>query len=129
MKVLVLDDLKERHDQIDQAVSAYDPTAGIWHVYTTEQAKSALSSTRFDVAYLDHDLGEWMDNGYGKKIEATGTHVAWFIANELPPEKRPRVIIHSMNPVGAERMMSILKDAGVRVTQQAVSSIIAGVGP
>lgn len=78
------------------------------------------SEDRFDVAFLDHDLSEMASVGQAPKGELTGTHVAEFIA-AMPPEARPvRCVVHSLNPVGASRMMHILERAGIRAVYQPV---------
>jgi hypothetical protein len=46
--------------------------------------------------------------------EKTGQDVAKYIAT-LPVDKVPkRIIVHSFNPIGAIRMVEILRDAGIK---------------
>jgi hypothetical protein len=62
-----------------------------------------VKSPRFDVAYLDHDLGQKLD----------GTWLAEYIAEHIHPGKWPtKIIIHSWNDMGAKRMHQILFAAG-----------------
>lgn len=79
-------------------------------VFTVEAAIAALrDSERFEVAFLDHDLD---GRTFVEEREGTGTEVAEFIA-AMPPESRPRhIIVHSMNPEGARRMLDILLARG-----------------
>jgi len=105
MRILVLDDDPFRHKVFVQALHGHDIT----HVWTCEQAMNALIRCQvpFDLAYLDHDLGE-VDG-------QDGTFVANFIASGLHMAKWPkRIVIHSWNDVGARRMHLIMHDAGLR---------------
>lgn len=97
MRVLVLDDEEIRHT----AIRAKLPNSEQVHVYTAEEAIEALDhQERFDIAFLDHDLG----------TVCTGREVTRLIT-ELPWYHRPTtVIIHSVNPVGAQRMHAELVD-------------------
>ena len=101
MRILFMDDMKDRHDLFEET----HPEDEITHVYSHVEAVRAMAALpAFDEAQLDHDLGEG----------ATGYDTAVYIANVLPPEKRPgRVIVHSFNTVGAPRMVSVLHAAGV----------------
>lgn len=74
-----------------------------------EAAKKALTEDVFDVVCLDHDIG-------GQMLacnENCGCNVAEFIKT-LPASRVPLVVlVHSMNPDGATRMMGTLDGAGV----------------
>ena len=99
-RMLILDDVEGRHVVLAQRYAWCERV----HVRTVDEALAAIAGERFDLASLDHDLGE----------ERTGQHVAIAIA-ALPVERRTReAIIHSHNPVGAERMRDILEEAGIR---------------
>lgn len=111
MKILFLDDDKERHRRFVMNRIGQDITTA----WTCAEACKLLSEEVYDVAYLDHDLSESAASGHPAAGERTGTHVAEFIA-AMPPEKRPRtVIIHSFNDYGRKRMRAILREAGVEV--------------
>lgn len=95
-----------------RVVEARYPDDERTHVYTCATAIDALTGERFDLCLLDHDLGEG----------DSGTEVARAIA-AMDPDRHPRdVIIHSHNPVGAERMRDILRDAGIRCRIEPFSS-------
>lgn len=107
VRVLILDDIQQRHDQADAAFIGCERV----HAWTAGQAIEALRGPRFDVATLDHDLGLNGDD------PGTGYDVARFIVEEMPSKRRPkRVLIHSFNPVGSKRMFDVMHEAGVRVT-------------
>lgn len=107
-RILILDDMPARHEVLARRY----PDAERVHVHTFGEAVSALATGRFDLVLLDHDLGE----------ERTGYHVALAIA-DLPPELLPLdAVVHSHNPVGAERMRDVLADAGVRARLEPFSS-------
>jgi len=130
LKMLVLDDDPERHSVFDRSFTKAD----IDHAWSYWDAIALLSSTRYDVAYLDHDLGDFSSGNelldgidrptdddredvpgqYLRDREFTGTDVACFIARELTSEFRPaRIVVHSWNPDGARRMRAILAAAGI----------------
>lgn len=109
MKIFFLDDDAQRHARFKMDRIGMDITTA-WNY---ADACAALAKTKFDVAYLDHDLSEMAAAGMPAKDEKTGTHVAEFIAS-LPAEKRPKfVVLHSFNDAGRRRMGAILDEAGV----------------
>lgn len=108
-KIFFLDDDAERHKKFKMDRIGMDITA----VWNYADACAALAKTKFDLAYLDHDLSELAAAGRPAKDEKTGTHVAEFIA-ALPDEMKPKfVILHSFNDAGRKRMGAILNEAGV----------------
>jgi CheY-like chemotaxis protein len=112
MRILILDDVDGRH----LVIAGRFPTDERVHVKSTSEAIAALGPTapRFDLALLDHDLGEDPLNG---------VDVARAIA-ALPPQSRPTlVIIHSHNPNGAERMRDILLDVQIDVRIEPFSGL------
>ncbi len=54
MKIFILDDQPERHEGFRDILPAHQLT----HVWTFDDAVEALSNTKFDMACLDHDLGD-----------------------------------------------------------------------
>jgi hypothetical protein len=108
-KIFFLDDDKERHRKFTMDRIGMDITVA-WNY---ADACAALAKTKFDIAYLDHDLSELAAAGRPAADEKTGTHVAEFIAS-LPEEQRPKfVVLHSFNDAGRRRMGAILNEAGV----------------
>jgi CheY-like chemotaxis protein len=125
LRILVLDDDDTRHEWFKEYFKDFEAQ----HVYTVDGAITALiADPQYDFVFLDHDLN---DNQYksvthidGDNIpgfvgqcrkELTGLDVTLFIARILEPEKRPKeVVVHSWNPPGAERMIQMLREVGIK---------------
>ena len=111
MKILFLDDNKERHAAYRRMSIGDD----VDYAFTAKQAVSFLKTaeTPYDVASLDHDLDEYATMGQTPR-DLTGQYVAKYIS-KMPPEKLPKkIIIHSFNNAGSLAMMNILREAGIR---------------
>lgn len=101
MNILFLDDDQMRHDAFETA----HPNATIWHAYDHPSFLKQLAKlNRFDVISFDHDLGLGA-NGYDCAMELLMT----FPSYRWPTE----CWVHSWNPVGAERIMRALRNAGI----------------
>lgn len=103
-RILFLDDAEARHLQF----SRQHP--GAVREYTAWAAIEALKqSPRFDVVYLDHDLG----------TTESGMDVVDFIV-QMPEEDKPlRVVVHSFNvPAAQLRMLPALNRAGIPTTHE-----------
>lgn len=75
---------------------------------TAEQAIRLLRRKTFDVVFLDHDLdGETL---LQPEDRHSGSEVARFMARHA---LRPRTILHTHNPEGAEYMATLLPHAKV----------------
>jgi hypothetical protein len=77
------------------------------HCATVNDAKNACLVHEYDILWLDHDLDGkiWEDSDK----ETTGFEfVKWLVLNGF--QKNSLNYIHSMNPVGANRMLNYLKD-------------------
>jgi hypothetical protein len=103
MTFFFLDDEQARHQAFAErsrphrVVATKDPLAAIGLL----QADGG----RFDVAFLDRDLGHVL----------TGENVAAAMAR-LPFNKRPRrVVVHSQNKLGGDAMVRTLRSAGYHV--------------
>lgn len=123
MRILILDDSTERHEAFARVFSQYKLThcRGYWPFIAALQAEPS-----FDVVMLDHDLGDYAETKdfsilpgmYGAESMYTGLDAAIQLTSAYDSkgarkdELRPRVIIHSHNPPGAERMKAVLMDAG-----------------
>lgn len=112
MRVLILDDDNERHEAFASYFKGHDVT----HAIRFSDFCVKLKGEKFDLIHLDHDLADFCpenkdhDGMYGVR-EWTGADAAWMIACDLPESKWPdRVVIHSWNPDGAQRMRQILQD-------------------
>ena len=113
-RVLVLDDDDARHTVFSQILSGCE----VLHVHTAWEACRALQqSAPFDLACLDHDLGE-----FGAIRPGDGMEVAQFIARDMR-DKIPRwVLVHSCNVPAADRMERELEDGGIRVMRVGYSA-------
>lgn len=105
MRFLFLDDEPARHRAFaarsgrHEVVAVSDPLIAIGLL----QADGG----RFDVAFLDRDLGHVL----------TGENVAVAMAR-LPSDKRPkRVVVHSQNKLGGDSMERTLRSAGYHVVR------------
>jgi len=121
MKILILDDLKSRHDVFDNLFKDHD----VFHAFTVSDFVSKLKDDVFDLICLDHNLGEtetWID-GWNNKREFNGVDAAVKIC-ELEDHALPKkVMIHSMNPVGARSMLNLLYARGISVDWQPFGKI------
>jgi hypothetical protein len=111
MRILVLDDMDVRHDGFVRRFKDHK----IDHAYTAEEAIHHLNMRKYDLVCLDHDLApeHYVD---GDTKEPSGFDVAVFMS-EMPKDKLPtQVLIHSWNPVGADRMKVQLHGLGMFVT-------------
>jgi len=105
MKILVLEDNPIRQDKFrelfkNQEVFIYDNTLDAFHICLTID---------FQILWLDHDLeGKiWEDSNK----ENTGYQfIKWLVDNEK--QRNSLIYIHSMNPIGASKMLNYLKDNG-----------------
>lgn len=105
MKILILEDNLERKQYFDKLFRSQ--TA--YHVSSVTEAKDLCEAIVFDVIFLDHDLDQkiWVPS----EEENTGYNfVKWLV--ESPYQKESLNYIHSMNPIGANKMLNLLKDYG-----------------
>jgi CheY-like chemotaxis protein len=79
-----------------------------------EEAKRLIDTHEYDQIFLDHDLSEehymvWRE-GTDKHDATTGYAVAKYLAEN--PDKSPNaeIVVHSLNPVGSDRMWRKMKE-------------------
>lgn len=119
MKILILDDIQHRLN-VFQKMHDGDEVVCCTHYL---EFLEALSTQKWDLIRLDHDLGDFRDadtyvDGWGKIQEYNGCHAAMRIC-ELPDDKKPeRVIVHSVNPTGSADMTRTLLKAGIETTRE-----------
>lgn len=116
MKILVLDDDQKRANAFaDNILSLPTPpgkTASpiLDLTLNVDNCKALLGKNQYDLIFLDHDLD---DRVYVSPLEFnTGSEIARFMANEPHPNWIGAVIvIHTLNPVGAQYMQKYLPTA------------------
>lgn len=109
-RVLVLDDMAERHEVFKKKLAA-----SIDHAVLFSQAQQMiLNNDPYDTIFLDHDLGDAQENAdyfvdeYGRRVEYNGAHFAYWLVHQR--DKLPKnVIVHSVNPDGAKRIEATLR--------------------
>jgi len=105
MKILLLEDNSLRVEKFKQLFRNQE-------LFVFDDIKEALNDClgkEFPVMFLDHDLGNriWVDSNE----ENTGYQfVKKLIENQL--QKNALIYIHSMNPIGANKMLNLLLDNG-----------------
>lgn len=105
MKILILEDNQERINKFKELFKNQE-------VFIYSNICDAIASCglyKFDVLLLDHDLDGriWVDS----REDNTGyTFVKHLIMQNL--QKEALIYIHSMNPIGANRMLNLLLDNG-----------------
>jgi DNA-binding LacI/PurR family transcriptional regulator len=103
MKILILEDNPIRIEKFKQLFRNQD----LYIAENIQYAKEYCNFNEFPVMFLDHDLGNqiWVDSNE----ENTGYQfIKWLIENNF--QKNALCYIHSMNPVGANKMMNLLLD-------------------
>jgi CheY-like chemotaxis protein len=106
MNILIVEDTDARINVFKKKLIGH-------FLYIAKNAKDAYAllekEEKFDYAFLDHDL----QSVYEEPSDVTGYGVAKWISEH--PEKAPRhICIHSLNNIGAARMLAVLGDVGIR---------------
>ena len=114
MKIFILDDQEVRHQAF---IERY---AGHWLVraYTVDEAILKLADGPYDLAFFDHDLGDYREeqcaDGSSIRRERTGLDVVEHLLERIPPSKWPReVVVHSWNGSRGQLMTTLLQTNGV----------------
>ena len=106
MKVFIFEDDPNRRETFTNLLAKND-LEFVHMCDNVEVAKSMLKQTKYDIAFLDHDMDH---RQYVNSNESnTGYQLAKFIVEEKIPFDQ--VFVHSMNVVGAELMMNTLNEA------------------
>lgn len=98
-KVLVVDDDITRLDRMKATILKSEDME-VYYAATTQMAQDFLKWQKWDIVFLDHDLGEQDGSGYT---------IAQAVIDSPRFGPPYQVIVHSMNPVGAENIMKLLK--------------------
>jgi CheY-like chemotaxis protein len=100
MKIFILEDDPTRVNGFNEMFPDYDLTVTEFF----SEAKELLTQNKYDVIFLDHDLG-------GRQMvssdeEETGYQVAKIIDDTI--NKDVPVLVHSWNPEGAKNIANVL---------------------
>lgn len=109
MNILIIDDMQERHEYLKKWIKMHYIGVNIFSVKDRWEAEKILKKKKFGIIFLDHDLGNrvFVDSGDPN----TGFQIACFIVNNNI--KYNEIIVHSMNPWGAENIKNILPNVRV----------------
>jgi len=108
MKVLILEDMSERHVEfkkrmLESRISDYEI------VEDAETCIAKLQVNKYDLVFFDHDLGG--ETYVSTAEENTGSGVArWMVENQN--NLQAQFVVHSLNHDGRKSILSILKSAG-----------------
>jgi CheY-like chemotaxis protein len=103
MDILILEDCSNRCVHFKRALIGHNVTI-------TEHSKEAieiLSKSKFDILFLDHDLG-------GMQMVASGENTGYEVAEWLrhnPGRKPGKIFLHSLNTPGRKNMLRVLPEA------------------
>jgi CheY-like chemotaxis protein len=104
MNILIVED---NEDRIKWFETEFKGIAALTVVKTAEKGKYYVNLQKWDVIFLDHDLG---DRVYvNSEDENTGYQVAKEIVKSI--NKDTPIVVHSYNPAGVKNIMGILKHA------------------
>ena len=109
--------LEDSHDRIVLFYEALHE-AGVTDITarkTVSRAKATFEPP-YDLVLLDHDLAD-EDYERPEKEDGTGTEFARWLAASQDPSTARKVIIHSYNHSGRQRMYETLAEAGWNVEQ------------
>ncbi len=104
MKIFILEDNKHRMVKFRRELIGHN----IDHAETVEEGTSLVVNNKYDLLFLDHDLGgeEFVDSFANN----TGYKLAEFIASFTKNKETP-CVIHSCNPAGADNILRVLPHA------------------
>lgn len=104
MKIFILEDDPNRMVIFKRMFKGHT----IVHVETSDEGIEVLNTIKFDIIFLDHDLGgrQFVDS----REYDTGYRVAVSIPQTI--NKDTDVVIHSYNPAGAKNMENVLDNRG-----------------
>ena len=105
MRLLILEDNQERIEKFKKLFKNQD----LYIAEDIQRVKEHCSYNEFSVIFLDHDLGNkmWVNSDE----ENTGYQfVKWMVDSNL--QRNALIYIHSMNPIGANKMLNYLLDNG-----------------
>ncbi|HKS28247.1 MAG TPA: cyclic-phosphate processing receiver domain-containing protein [Pyrinomonadaceae bacterium] len=107
-RILIVEDDAERCDWFNRKFSGrvLDVTCDV------SEAISWLTERDYSLILLDHDLAEEHYVSNEPDDERTGYAVALWLSQHPDSQRDATILIHSLNYVGAQRMLAALLDAG-----------------
>ncbi len=107
MKVLVLDD--HRQQKFQDKLSSIG-LENVTFVSTAQDCIDALANETYDLIFLDYDLTymgieDQADENNGMAV------VRWLKDHQMNPNHGARIVIHSVDPFGAQHMKEHIPDA------------------
>jgi CheY-like chemotaxis protein len=101
LKVLVLEDEAYRRELIEPLLNGHQ----IYWASTSDEALALLEQVQFDLILLDHDLSK----------RTCGCAIASRLSKADCLNHKTKVVVHSINPSGIERMMRLLNNLATRI--------------
>lgn len=108
MRILIVEDDETRCAWFQQQFAGND----LDMTRDVQQALTWLAAHDYDVILLDHDLIEDHYFSNEQDDERTGYAVARWLASYPDRQRLATIIVHSLNFLGAERMLETLREAG-----------------
>ncbi|MGB3479317.1 MAG: cyclic-phosphate processing receiver domain-containing protein [bacterium] len=109
IRVLILDDMYSRVIEFEKRLKPIDIT-DITHVTTAKECIECLSKKKYDLIFLDYDLGE--PPVWAKDTDISGGVVAeWIKKHPKNKNKKAMIIIHSSDSHGGAYMKELIPDA------------------
>ena len=104
MRIFILEDNLKRMIKFRRELIGHE----IDHAETVEDGTSFVVANKYDLLFLDHDLGgeEMVDS----TKENTGYQLAEFIASFTQNKTTP-CVVHSCNPAGSDNIVRVLPHA------------------
>lgn len=108
IQILILEDDDLRVIEFKKRIAETNADINLIVVDQAIECIKHLSTQKFDIIFLDHDLGGEVLVSSTK--ENTGATVARFWKSSDNMNKYTTVVIHSLNPAGSSYMMNIISD-------------------
>ena len=109
-KVLIVEDDPKRIEQFEKALTKCE----LFITADTEQAAKWIHEHKFDICFLDHDLGHTSTGARTASVFLpSGKYTGYEVACQISEShnKDTKVIIHTWNPAGARNMQGRLVKA------------------
>lgn len=106
--ILILEDSKKRIKTFRQQLIGHN----VVDVLGTKECIDLLKEKEWDYLFLDHDLLDihyaMLVKGHKGVAPGTGRDVAKWLSENPDRSPKKMVIIHSLNPVGSQKMFDLL---------------------